>query len=75
MNASSRSARRILAVWLPRLPTDRLQRRAQPSGDKKPLVVAAKVDNALRLSAVDTHAAKLGLSPGPLCVAFSRGWA
>ena len=63
MNASSR--RRILALWLPRLPTDRLQRRAQPSGDKKPpLVLAAKVDNALRLSAVDVRAAKLGLSPG-----------
>jgi protein ImuB len=62
MNASSR--RRILALWLPRLPTDRLQRRAQPSGDKKPLVLTAKVDNALRLSAVDARAAKLGLSAG-----------
>ena len=62
MTASS-AKRRILAVWLPRLPTDRLQR-AQPSGDKKPLVLAAKVDNALRLSAVDSQAAKLGLSPG-----------
>ncbi len=51
-------------MWLPRLPTDRLQRRAQPSGDKKPLVIAAKTDNALRLSAVDARAAKLGLSPG-----------
>src|ERR1700722_2232292 len=62
MTASS-VRRRILALWLPPLPTDRLQR-AQPSGDKKPLVLAAKVDNALRLSAVDARAAKLGLSPG-----------
>ena len=62
MTASS-VRRRILALWLPRLPTDRLQR-AQPSGDKKPLVLAAKVDSALRLSAVDAHAAKLGLAPG-----------
>lgn len=51
-------------MWLPRLPTDRLQRRAQSSGDKKPLVLAAKVDNALRLSAVDAQAATLGLAPG-----------
>ena len=51
-------------MWLPRLPTDRLQRRAQLSGDRKPLVLAAKADNALRLSAVDAHAAKLGLAPG-----------
>ena len=51
-------------MWLPRLPTDRLQRRARPSADKKPLVIAAKMENALRLSAVDAHAAKLGLSPG-----------
>src|SRR3984885_13289259 len=63
-DASAREARRILAVWLPRLPTDRLQRRARPSADKKPLVIAAKMENALRLSAVDAHAAKLGLSPG-----------
>jgi protein ImuB len=51
-------------LWLPRLSTDRLQRRTQPSGDKNPLVLAAKVDNALRLSAVDAQAAKLGLAPG-----------
>src|ERR1700722_11785127 len=62
MTASS-VRRRILAIWLPRLPTDRLQR-ARPSGDNKPRVIAAKVDNALRLSAVDMHAVKLGLSPG-----------
>jgi protein ImuB len=51
-------------VWLPFLPTDRLTRRAPPQATRKPLVVAAKAENALRLSAVDARAAKLGLAPG-----------
>ena len=60
------SARRILALWLPRLPTDRLHRRWKACGrlDKRPLVVAGKIDNALRLTAVDAIAAKLGLYAG-----------
>lgn len=60
------SPRRILALLLPRLPTDRLKRRWKALGklDKRPLVVAAKIDNALRLTAVDASAAALGLYPG-----------
>src|SRR5215813_7776765 len=56
---SSASLRRILALWLPRLATDRLQRRDEP--DKRPLVVVAKVDNALRLTAVDRQAERMNL--------------
>jgi protein ImuB len=56
------STRRILALWFPRLATDRLQRGSAPSPD--PLVVMAKVENALRLTAVDRKAAMLGLEPG-----------
>jgi len=53
------STRRILALWFPRLATDRLQRRwkaalCDPSPEPPlPLVVAAKIDNAMRLTAVD----------------------
>jgi protein ImuB len=61
--------RRILALWLPWLPTDRLHR--QEAAESKtagktaaPLVVAAKIDNVHRLSAVDRKAAMLGLAPG-----------
>src|SRR5882672_5500345 len=61
----SASPRRILALWLPRLPTDRLQRRQNGGApDKRPLVVVAKIDNALRLTAVDGKAAALNLAPG-----------
>jgi protein ImuB len=68
--------RRILALWFPRLPTDRLQRRREVSKTQKPsdaspetasappLVVVATVDNALRLSAVDRRATSLGLVAG-----------
>lgn len=51
---------------MPRLSTDRLQRRWKASGrpDERPLAVAGKIDNALRLTAVDARAAKLGLYPG-----------
>src|SRR5215213_5548069 len=61
--------RRILAVWLPRLSTDRLKRRAglsatQGEPERKPLVVVAKIENALRLTAVDRTAAKANLAIG-----------
>ncbi|HVZ69295.1 MAG TPA: DNA polymerase Y family protein [Rhizomicrobium sp.] len=60
--------RRILSIWLPRLPTDRLTRKAGPkkncAAPDKPLVVAIKTDNALRIYAADRKAARLGLKPG-----------
>ena len=63
MGVSSKVPRRIIALWFPRLPTDRLQRRARTQ-DAPPLVLVAKVDNALRLSAVDRKATALGLAIG-----------
>lgn len=57
--------RRILAVWLPFLPIDRMRRLGTIAAlDKAPLIVAAKIDNALKLTAVDRNAARLNLIPG-----------
>ncbi len=57
-----------MAIWFPRLPTDRLQRREQaqklPTSEAPPLVLVSKVDNALRLSAVDRKATAQGLVIG-----------
>jgi protein ImuB len=68
MSGSSKVPRRIMALWFPRLPTDRLQRRelAQKTlaPETSPLVLVAKIDNALRLSAVDRKATSLGLAIG-----------
>jgi protein ImuB len=67
--------RRILSVWLPRLPTDRFCRlQRQQHGvvppDDLPLVVTAKIDNALQLVALNDAAALTGLSVGmPLATA------
>ncbi|MNS20763.1 DNA polymerase IV [compost metagenome] len=58
--------RRYLAVWFPWLPTDRLRRQAQDAlpEDAPPVALVEKVKGALRLAAVDTAAARAGLSPG-----------
>jgi protein ImuB len=66
--------RRIIALWFPRLATDRLQRRwkaqaartpsAEAPPEPPPLVVVAKEKNALRLSALDRKATAQGLSIG-----------
>src|SRR5436190_14292313 len=57
------STRRILALWLPRLPTDRLIRRAQ-SPSEAPLIVSHKANNALYVYALEARAQKLGLYKG-----------
>jgi protein ImuB len=64
MMGASGTRRRLLALWFPRLPTDRLKRHDASSGSTGPRVVAAKERNALRLSAVDDAAARLGLHVG-----------
>ena len=66
METSTRPERRILALYLPRLSTDRLQRKQKLCGAQaeQPLVIADKLANALRLVAVDLAAARLGLKPG-----------
>jgi len=68
--------RRILGLWLPRLPTDRIERRSPPSNGspaeaaRPPRVVAAKRDNALVVVACDARATAGGLVPGmPLATA------
>src|SRR5262245_52452858 len=83
--SSAATGRRILALLFPRLPTDRLQRQwkekdaqahggdPSPEAQKRapPLVVVAKIDNALRLTAVNREARSLGLSAG-MCLADAR---
>jgi protein ImuB len=68
MKIFSKTPRRIVALWFPRLPTDRLQRRSKASAKRPaetpPLVIVSKVKNAMSLSAVDRKATALGLSIG-----------
>ncbi|MFO1187933.1 MAG: DNA polymerase Y family protein [Alphaproteobacteria bacterium] len=76
MASSKSTTRRILALWLPRLPTDRLQRRRKAARrtqgaldragtqSETPLVIAEKIDNALQISALDREASALGLKVG-----------
>ena len=57
--------RLFLALWFPFLPTDRLRRAVPHDGrERPPLVVTERTANALRLTAVDAAAARLGLFPG-----------
>jgi protein ImuB len=75
----ARARQRILSLWLPYLPTDRLRREAggpawrgtRRPGDA-PVAVAGKVDNALRLAAIDEAAAARGLRAGQ-ALADARG--
>jgi protein ImuB len=55
--------RRILFLWLRRLSTDRLTRHSAPASPE-PLVIAGPVKNALRLTALNDAAEKLGLARG-----------
>ncbi|MGE0828009.1 MAG: DNA polymerase Y family protein [Hyphomonadaceae bacterium] len=54
---------RWMALWLPRLPTDRLTR-ANAALSKRPLALYAKSSNAFALTAVNAVAAQAGLSAG-----------
>lgn len=55
--------RRILALWLPRLPTDRLERR-RPELRARPLAAAAGERGRRVLRAVNAAAEAAGLAPG-----------
>jgi protein ImuB len=55
--------RRILALWFPRLPTDRLQRRSA-APDSAPLVLSLKSANTRIVYAADDCAARAGLKAG-----------
>ncbi|MEO7054009.1 MAG: DNA polymerase Y family protein, partial [Rhizomicrobium sp.] len=65
---SSTKRRRILALWFPRLPTDRLRRlcASTPEAASKdaPLVVAGRANNALFVYALNKSAQRLGLHTG-----------
>lgn len=60
MRPGRSSNRRHLAVWFPFLPIDR-RASERPDG---PFVLVEKSANALRLTAVDSQAQALGLTPG-----------
>jgi protein ImuB len=66
MSAFSANRRRILCLWLPRLPIDRIKRQLWRSNaaPADPCIVVAKQNNALLISALDDAAARLGLEPG-----------
>lgn len=67
MSAFSANRRRILSLWLPRLPIDRIKRQLGQNSvelDKTPSVVVAKQNNALQISALDDAAARFGLEIG-----------
>jgi protein ImuB len=57
---NSHSSRRILSLWLRRLPTDRLTRQS-PELAGQPLAVVATVRSARQITALNDDAARLGL--------------
>lgn len=65
---STPEPRRYLALWFPFLPTDRLQQEHLRSHgaeqDDRPRVAVEKIKGALRITAVDPRALKLGLTKG-----------
>ncbi len=68
---------RVVSVFLPKLPTDRI-RRADPSlSVETPLVVIARSGSKRWIAAADTAAIKLGLRvgmPAAKAQALVRGW-
>ena len=67
MSAFSVNRRRILSLWLPRLPIDRIKRqlwRSDAAPANLPSIVVAKQNNALQIFALDDAAAALGLEVG-----------
>ena len=67
MSAFSANRRRILSLWLPRLPIDRIKRQFIQGSDAPgdaPCVVVAKQNNALQIYALDDLAAHSGLAIG-----------
>ncbi|HEX3756011.1 MAG TPA: DUF6504 family protein [Rhizomicrobium sp.] len=59
----SRNTRRILALWFPCLPTDRL-RRGSPFDSHTPLVISARANNAFHVYALNAAAQALRLHKG-----------
>jgi protein ImuB len=63
--------RRVVSLYLPRFPTDRLRRRKDAPPPDRPLVTAERIGNRRLLVAVDAFAAGIGLRPG-LTVAHAQ---
>jgi protein ImuB len=68
---SANLQRRILGLWLPRLPIDRIKRASLDTNglpakqnDDVPCVVVAKENNALKIYSLDDKAARFGLDIG-----------
>lgn len=70
MSAFSANRRRILSLWLPRLPIDRIKRQlaissaAPDKASDEPSIVVFKENNALVIYALDEAAARYGLHIG-----------
>ncbi|MBN8969910.1 MAG: DNA polymerase Y family protein [Rhizobiales bacterium] len=68
MSAFSVNRRRILSLWLPRLPTDRIKRALSRGGGApdsgRPWAVVVRQNNALQISALNDAAAAIGLAVG-----------
>ncbi|WP_024508805.1 DNA polymerase Y family protein [Bradyrhizobium sp. ARR65] len=75
MSAFSANPRRILSLWLPRLPIDRIKRElafkalssedpVKQQGGDEPSVVVAKENNAIKIYSLDDAAARFGLDIG-----------
>ncbi|WP_315706172.1 MULTISPECIES: DNA polymerase Y family protein [unclassified Bradyrhizobium] len=68
MTSVSANRRRILSLWLPRLPIDRIKRKLASTSatpdDGKPNVVVIKDGNALLIHSLDEAAARWGLTHG-----------
>ncbi len=70
MSVFSQNQRRILSLWLPRLPIDRIKRQlaggnaAPVKQNDDPSIVVTKQNNALQIYALDDAAAHLGLEIG-----------
>lgn len=77
MNAHSKkdgpmvSAQRILALWFPHLPAERILRqrlgrswRSNPQAARPPLVISHRDNNTQRIAALDEQAERLRLKPG-----------
>src|SRR3954452_12410981 len=60
----SPAMRRVVSLFLPTWPTDRLRRRPGGPGRDEPLVTAAREGSRRVLASVDAAARKLGLVPG-----------
>jgi protein ImuB len=63
-NPRASNTRRILALYLPLLSTDRLKRKDASLSEKPPLVISGKANNALYVQALEARAQKLGLYKG-----------